>query len=91
MKATGELSQLIKHRAMLERSGFGDDVAAVDGGNPVSDRFLDALAAIGDPEEASASVRRYRDAGAASPLRRRMPRTDFDATLKALAAALVHA
>ncbi len=77
------------YRAMIERSGFGDDVAAVDGGKPVSDRFLDALAAIGDPEEASASVRRYRDAGATSPCVGPVPRTDFDATLQALAAALV--
>jgi hypothetical protein len=54
---------------MLERAGFGDDVAAVDGGRPVSDRFLDALVVIGDPGEVCASVLRYRDARASSASR----------------------
>ena len=76
------------YRAMLERSGFGDDVAAADQGKPVSDRFLGVLAAIGDAEEATASIRRYREAGATSPCVGAVPRTDFDATLEALAGAL---
>jgi probable F420-dependent oxidoreductase len=76
------------YRAMLERSGFGDDVAGADEGKPVSDDFLGVLAAIGDAEEAIASVRRYRDAGATSPCVGAVPRTDFDATLEALAGAL---
>jgi probable F420-dependent oxidoreductase len=76
------------YRAMLERSGFGDDVAAADEGEPASDEYLGALAAIGDTEEAIAAVRRYRDAGAVSPCVGAVARTDFDATLEALAGAL---
>jgi F420-dependent oxidoreductase-like protein len=75
------------YRAMLERSGFGDDVAGADEGHPASDRFLEALAAIGDPEEAVASVRRYREAGATSPCVGSVSRTDFDVTLEVLAGA----
>jgi F420-dependent oxidoreductase-like protein len=75
------------YRAMLERSGFGDDVAGADKVKPASDRFLEALAAIGDPEEAVASVRRYREAGATSPCVGSVSRTDFDVTLEALAGA----
>ena len=80
--------QLPFYRAMLERSGFGADVAAADEGKPVSDDYLRALAAIGDTEEAIAAVRRYRDAGATSPCVGAVARTDFDATLEALAGAL---
>jgi F420-dependent oxidoreductase-like protein len=76
------------YRAMLERSGFGDDVAGADEGKPVSDDFLGVLGAIGDAEEATASVRRYRDAGATSPCVGAVPKTDFDVTLEALAGAL---
>ena len=83
------------YRAMIERSGFGDDIAAFDaqlekGDNAaavaaISDRYLEQLAAIGDPTEAAASVERYREAGATSPCIGAVPRTDFDITLQALA------
>jgi F420-dependent oxidoreductase-like protein len=83
------------YRAMIERSGYDDDVAAFDAamekGDPkaavaeISDRFLDNLAAIGSQEEAEASIRRYQDAGATSPCVGGVPGTDFDATLEALA------
>jgi F420-dependent oxidoreductase-like protein len=86
------------YRAMIERSGYGDDIAGFDeamgAGEPaaataaISDRFLESLAAIGSPEEAAASVERYRAAGAVSPCVGAVPRTDFDATLEALAGAL---
>lgn len=86
------------YRAMLERSGFGDDIAGFDRGikqggpdaaaAAISDRFLDALAAIGGAEEAAASVRRYAEAGATSPCVGAIPKTDFDATLEALAGCL---
>ena len=76
------------YRAMIERSGFEADVAAADEGKPVSDDFLGVLAAIGDTEEATASVRRYREAGATSPCIGAVSKTDFDATLEALAGAL---
>jgi alkanesulfonate monooxygenase SsuD/methylene tetrahydromethanopterin reductase-like flavin-dependent oxidoreductase (luciferase family) len=86
------------YRKMLERSGFGDDIAAFDrgmrGGGPqaavaaISDRFLSSLAAIGSAEEAAASVRRYAESGATSPCLGGISRTDFDATLEALAGCL---
>jgi F420-dependent oxidoreductase-like protein len=83
------------YRAMLERSGFGDDIAGFDEGmarndgeaavGAISDRFLQTLAAIGSAEEAEASVRRYQEAGATSPCLGGVPGTDFDATLERLA------
>ncbi len=86
------------YRAMLERSGYADDVqnfdrGMADGGPEaaaaaISNRFLGRLAAIGTPDEAVASVRRYRDAGATSPCVGGIARTDFDATLEALAGSL---
>jgi probable F420-dependent oxidoreductase len=76
------------YRKMIERSGFADDVAGADEGKPVSDEFLGLLGAIGNAEEAVASVRRYREAGATSPCIGAVGKTDFDATLEALAGAL---
>jgi F420-dependent oxidoreductase-like protein len=83
------------YRAMIERSGFADDIegfdTAMQGGDPqgaasaISDRFLGLLAAIGNPTDAAAAVERYRDAGATSPCLGAVPRTDFDLTLKSLA------
>jgi probable F420-dependent oxidoreductase len=86
------------YRAMLERSGYDDEIAGFDRGMSeggpdaamaaISDRFLDALAAVGSAEEAAASVRRYAEAGASSPCVSAIPKTDFDATLEALAGCL---
>ena len=83
------------YRAMIERSGFGEDIAAFDAGmaggdveaakRGVSDAFLDSLTAIGSPAEVRAGVQRYRDAGATSPGVGAVPRTDFEATLEAAA------
>jgi F420-dependent oxidoreductase-like protein len=83
------------YRAMLERSGFEEDIrgfdAAMERGDAetavvaISDRFLETLTAIGDVDTACASVRRYLDAGATSPCIGPVPQTDFDATLEALA------
>ncbi len=83
------------YRAMLERSGFGDDIAgfdrAMNGGDAeaaqaaISDRFLETLTAIGSAEDAARSVERYLRAGATSPCLGGVPGTDFDATLEALA------
>ena len=83
------------YRKMLERSGFGGDIERFDvkmaEGDPkaataeISDEFLELLAAIGSPEEAAASVKRYRDAGATSPCIGGISGTDFDATLETLA------
>ena len=69
------------YRAMIERSGFEDEVEAAQ----ASDRFIDTLAAIGSPEDVVAGVQRYLDAGATSPCAGAIPKTDFGATLEALA------
>src|SRR3954467_14851983 len=83
------------YRAMLERSGYEDDIAAFDeaaGGGDVekmqaaiSDRFLAALTAVGDEGGVREGVERYRSAGATSPCVGPIPRTDFEATLRAAA------
>jgi alkanesulfonate monooxygenase SsuD/methylene tetrahydromethanopterin reductase-like flavin-dependent oxidoreductase (luciferase family) len=83
------------YRAMLERSGFAEDIArfdrAMQGDGPdaaaaaISDEFLQTLAAVGTVEEATAIVRRYAESGATSPAIGAIPKTDFDATLEALA------
>jgi alkanesulfonate monooxygenase SsuD/methylene tetrahydromethanopterin reductase-like flavin-dependent oxidoreductase (luciferase family) len=81
------------YRAMIERSGFGDDIAAFDqaiqAGDAdrakaaISDHFLDELTAIGSAEEVRAGIQRYADAGATSPGVGPVPKTDFIATLEA--------
>ena len=83
------------YRAMLERSGFGEDIAGFDAGMQrgdkeaavasISNRFLETLTAIGSVEDARASVKRYLEAGTTSPCIGGVPGTDFDATLEALA------
>ena len=81
------------YRAMLERSGFGGDIAQFDRANgdlaamqaAVSDRFLDVLTAVGDETAVRAGLKRYLDAGATSPCVGPIPRTDFEATLRAAA------
>jgi alkanesulfonate monooxygenase SsuD/methylene tetrahydromethanopterin reductase-like flavin-dependent oxidoreductase (luciferase family) len=83
------------YRAMIERSGFEEDLAAFDAemtsgdamaaAAKISDRFLQTLTAIGSTEEAAATVERYFAAGATSPCIGAVPRTDFDATLETLA------
>jgi alkanesulfonate monooxygenase SsuD/methylene tetrahydromethanopterin reductase-like flavin-dependent oxidoreductase (luciferase family) len=83
------------YRAMLERSGFGEDIADYDavGGDAdamqaaISDRFLEALTAVGDESGVRDGVMRYREAGATSPCVGPIPRTDFEATLRAAAPA----
>jgi alkanesulfonate monooxygenase SsuD/methylene tetrahydromethanopterin reductase-like flavin-dependent oxidoreductase (luciferase family) len=86
------------YRAMIEASGFGEDIAGFDRGmqdggpeaavEAISDEYLGLLAAIGSPEEAAAVVRRYRDCGTTSPCVGGISKTDFDATLDALAGCL---
>jgi probable F420-dependent oxidoreductase len=81
------------YRKMIERSGFGDDIARfdeaagkgdVDGMRAaISDDFLGVLCAIGSEEEVRAGVERYHDAGTNSPCVGPIPRTDFEATLDA--------
>jgi alkanesulfonate monooxygenase SsuD/methylene tetrahydromethanopterin reductase-like flavin-dependent oxidoreductase (luciferase family) len=83
------------YRSMLERSGFDEDIADFDRGmqqggperaaEAISDDFLQTLAAVGEPDEAAATVRRYVEAGTTSPAIGGIAKTDFDATLEALA------
>ncbi len=83
------------YRAMLERSGFGAEIAAFDEGMQagdidrakagLSDAMLGALAGIGPAEEVRAAVERYLEAGAISPCVGGVPRTDFDGALEAVA------
>ena len=76
------------YRAMIERSGFGEDLEHFDAtGEPASDAFLDVLTAVGDEDAVRAGLRRYRDAGATSPCAGPIPKTDFTATLRAAATA----
>ena len=84
------------YRAMIERSGFGEDIAAFDAGMQAGDvergeagdlrPLPGALTAIGSPEDVRAGVERYREAGATSPCIGAVPGTDFEATLGAAAA-----
>ena len=83
------------YRAMLERSGYEDDIAAFDeavaAGDTeamkaaISERFLRALTAVGDEATVREGVERYRAAGATSPCVGPIPKTDFQATLRAAA------
>jgi len=86
------------YRAMLDRSGFAADIAAFDDAAPagdvealgaaISDDFLEALTAVGDQADVQAGLRRYAGAGSTCPCVGPIPRTDFEATLRAGAAAL---
>ncbi len=79
------------YRAMLERSGFAADIARYDAAAgdlaamsaAISDEFLGALTAVGDEAGVRAGVQRYIDAGATSPCVGPIPKTDFEATLRA--------
>jgi alkanesulfonate monooxygenase SsuD/methylene tetrahydromethanopterin reductase-like flavin-dependent oxidoreductase (luciferase family) len=83
------------YRAMIERTGFGADIAAYDAAagdveamaGAISDAFLDELTAVGDEAAVRAGVARYRDAGAGSPCVGPIPKTDFQATLHAASGA----
>ena len=78
---------------MLERSGYGQDIAAFDAARgdaeamraAISDGFLDALTAVGDEAAVRAGVDRYVDAGVTLPCVGPIPKTDFEATLRAAA------
>src|SRR4051795_10150767 len=87
-------SSLPFYRAMLERSGFADDLAAFDEGmragdvekakTGLSDRLLGALAGIGSVDEVRGAVERYRDAGATSPSIGGLPGSDFEGAMRAV-------
>jgi len=79
------------YRAMIERTGFAEDIAGYDAAAgdieamqaAISDGFLQALTAVGDADGVRAGIERYRAAGAGSPCIGPIPRTDFEATLRA--------
>lgn len=81
------------YRAMIERSGFGEDIERFDAalGDPdamgaaISDAFLETLTAVGDDAAVRAGIRRYQEAGTTSPCVGPIPKTDFEATLRAAA------
>lgn len=79
------------YRAMIERTGFGEDIAAFDAAagdmegmqSAISDAFLEELTAVGDADAVRAGLERYRAAGATSPCLGPIAKTDFEATLQA--------
>jgi hypothetical protein len=85
------------YRAMLERSGYGEEIAGYDAAagsgdgqamaEAISTRFLGELGAVGDRDAVRTGIERYRAAGATSPCVGPVSRTDFSATLDAAAGA----
>lgn len=79
------------YRAMIERTGFGSDIAAYDAAagdldamqSAISDGFLEELTAVGDASAVQRGLERYRAAGATSPCVGPITKTDFEATLRA--------
>jgi alkanesulfonate monooxygenase SsuD/methylene tetrahydromethanopterin reductase-like flavin-dependent oxidoreductase (luciferase family) len=83
------------YRAMIERSGYADDVKTYDAGieagdvdkakAAISDRFLENLTAIGSDDDVRGGIERYREAGATSPCVGGIPGGDVEATFAAVA------
>jgi probable F420-dependent oxidoreductase len=83
------------YRRMLERSGFGDDLAAFDEGMAAGDtqramaglsnELLGSLAGIGTAADVRAKVAEYQAAGATSPCIGGIPGQGFDEALTAVA------
>lgn len=83
------------YRRMLERSGFGDDLAAFDEGMAAGDtqramaglsnELLGSLAGIGSADDVRAKVAEYQAAGATSPCIGGIPGQGFDEALTAVA------
>ena len=79
------------YRAMLERSGFEADIAAYDAAAgdvekmqaAISTDFLEVLTAVGDEAAVRGRYPALQDAGTTSPCVGPIPRTDFEATLRA--------
>jgi alkanesulfonate monooxygenase SsuD/methylene tetrahydromethanopterin reductase-like flavin-dependent oxidoreductase (luciferase family) len=79
------------YRAMIERTGFGADIAGYDAAAgdleamqaAISEDFLAELTAVGDEDAVAAGVERYRQAGASTPSIGPISRSDFEGTLRA--------
>jgi F420-dependent oxidoreductase-like protein len=59
--------QLPFYRAMLERAGFGEALAAFDKDGQTPAELAEALGAVGEADAANAYVKAYRDAGVTLP------------------------
>jgi alkanesulfonate monooxygenase SsuD/methylene tetrahydromethanopterin reductase-like flavin-dependent oxidoreductase (luciferase family) len=85
---------LLFYRTMFEAAGFGADIAAYDAvaGNvqaqmqAISEDFIDHLAAIGNQDDVRRGLQRYVEAGTTNPVLAGILGTDYDATLRAIAA-----
>lgn len=80
-------------RSMLERSGFGAEIARFDAGmaageaerarKAISEPLLDSIGGYGRPGDVRSAIERYLDAGVTSPLVAPVPTAGFEATLEA--------
>jgi alkanesulfonate monooxygenase SsuD/methylene tetrahydromethanopterin reductase-like flavin-dependent oxidoreductase (luciferase family) len=78
------------YRAMIERTGFEEDIERYDSAagdleamqGAISEAFLDELTAVGDAQALADGIERYRAAGTSSPCIGPIPGTDFEATLR---------
>jgi alkanesulfonate monooxygenase SsuD/methylene tetrahydromethanopterin reductase-like flavin-dependent oxidoreductase (luciferase family) len=82
------------YRTMFEAAGFAADVAAYDAATgdvqaqmqSISEDFIDHLAAVGNEDDVRRGVQRYVEAGVTNPVLAGVLGTDYDATLRAVAA-----
>lgn len=81
------------YRAMFEAAGFAADIESYDAAGDVqaqmqaiSEDFIDHLAAIGNDDDVRRGVQRYVDAGVTNPVLAGILGSDYDATLRAVAA-----
>jgi alkanesulfonate monooxygenase SsuD/methylene tetrahydromethanopterin reductase-like flavin-dependent oxidoreductase (luciferase family) len=85
------------YRTMFEAAGFAADVEAYDAAagdaqaqmQAISEDFIDQLAAVGNEDDVRRGVQRYVEAGATNPVLAGILGTDYDATLRAVAAGIV--
>ncbi len=79
------------YRAMLERSGFAQDIERYDAAAgdveamqaAISEGFLGELTAVGDEDAVRAGIARYYEAGATTPSVGPIGGSDFEGTLRA--------
>jgi alkanesulfonate monooxygenase SsuD/methylene tetrahydromethanopterin reductase-like flavin-dependent oxidoreductase (luciferase family) len=82
------------YRTMFEAAGFVADVAAYDKAagdvqaqmQAISEDFIDQLVAVGNDDDVRRGVQRYVEAGVTNPVVAGILGTDYDATLRAVAA-----
>jgi alkanesulfonate monooxygenase SsuD/methylene tetrahydromethanopterin reductase-like flavin-dependent oxidoreductase (luciferase family) len=85
------------YRTMFEAAGFAADVEAYDTAagdvqaqmQAISEDFIDQLAAVGNDDDVRRGVQRYVEAGATNPVLAGILGTDYDPTLRAVAADIV--